>query len=268
MTDIPARPVRPVPAPPIRRCTRYRRDGSKCPETTTYADGWCRTEGCDGFGRPDAVWASEGERPAEAPQKTLPLKQAVPLSAVPFDPDDAYTVQVSRAAIRSFIAAHGGRPAEAEAQIRSLLEDLLLGTPRTKASRGNNGSWMLSTGKPFGYGLVLAHDNNVVVHYSTLHRERTYAQARAGVTSRIEGRTPDGKRKYSPGARAKLKGYRYAVRWVHQADAREVIDEELAAEEDPRVRAAFDRYRPEIEAKRSRAGDRPTDEVSRDATTE
>ncbi|WP_432923533.1 hypothetical protein ACQPZZ_26825 [Microbispora sp. CA-135349] len=199
MTDLPPSPVRPIPAPPIRPCTRYRRDGSKCPETTTYADGWCRAEGCDGFSRPDPAIAQPVERPAEAPQKILRLKRIVPLSAVPFDPDDAYTVQVSRAAVRSFIAAHGGRPAEAEAQIRSLLEDLLLGTPQTTASRGTNGSWVLVTGKPFGYGIILAEDDNVVVHYSTLHRERTYAQARAGVTSRVRGRTPDGKRKYSPG---------------------------------------------------------------------
>ncbi|MEU6430753.1 hypothetical protein ABZ860_33065 [Microbispora sp. NPDC046973] len=152
---------------------------------TAYADGWCRTERCEGFTQPDAPEGWSGT--AKHGIAGTGALEVLPLASVPLEPPDTFTISVTRAAIQRFQSVHGGRPNEAEAQIRSLLEDLLLGVPGTRVTRSQKGGWSLRSTSPKGYAVIVSSDAEAVVAYATVHRERTYAQARAGVASRTEG---------------------------------------------------------------------------------
>lgn len=210
-------------------CRRYMRDGTKCGEITGYGDGWCRT--CDGF-----TQADPGEK---APFTGMGFDHEVTLDAVPLESDDAYTVTINRAAVNQFVRVHGGGQAEAVTQIRSLLEDLLLGTPGTKASRGEHGGFSLKTRKPPGYALVISSDCSAVLSYNTAHRERTYSQVRAGVESRIS------EKKIKP----KSRGYVYAVEVMRGTATRADVEAELAADADPKVQVEFERQLARMEDK-------------------
>jgi hypothetical protein len=90
---------------------------------------------------------------------------------------------VSRSAREHFIGIHGGSHAAAEAEIRALLEDAL---HHGKARQLPNGRWQVMTA---GYQATLSADGAAVIKYATVHRERSYAQIRAGVRSRISTTT-------------------------------------------------------------------------------
>jgi hypothetical protein len=93
------------------------------------------------------------------------------------DVDEAYAAFVTRNARESFVGAHGGTFAEAEAELRSMLEDFLL----LRAWRREEDRWILSHD---GFVLGLSGDG-AVIGYSTAHRERSWSQVKAGVRSRV-----------------------------------------------------------------------------------
>jgi hypothetical protein len=169
---------------PEARCARYHADGTKCANLTRHADGWCRAPGCAGFTRraPDVAPASQGA--ALGTRRHLAESSAVPVG---LEPDDAYEVTVSQKANDSFRFHHGGSASAAEAQIRSMLEDFLVLSSRRVSPRG-----FVQLARD-GYSLVLDPGATVVTEYATVHRERTWAQVRAGVPSRFgrrAGRRP------------------------------------------------------------------------------
>jgi hypothetical protein len=96
----------------------------------------------------------------------------------PLSPDEAYEVRVSRRALESFVGTHGGTLAQAEAELRSMLEDFLL----VRAWKCKGDRWILTRRS---YTLVLSGDGSTIVSYSTAHRERSWSQVKAGVRSRI-----------------------------------------------------------------------------------
>ncbi|MCZ0984281.1 hypothetical protein ACWEN4_27250 [Streptomyces violaceorubidus] len=164
-----------IPQPPTRQCTRYNKDGSRCAVKTVTADGWCRT--CDGFGRPEAA----------QPKKEPVLQQATlwrETSDRPLESDEAYEVSISNAALNHFIDAHGGDRRAAEAQIRSLLEDLLTTGARPALRHPETGRWRLRTQRD-KFSVTLSRDASVVTGYKARHVDRTYAQVKAGVPSRV-----------------------------------------------------------------------------------
>lgn len=163
------------------RCSRYERGGSRCHRPTRRADGWCGT--CAGFRRP--------QKPADpvvpcptAPSTREPVTAAT--DRLPLTSDEAHDPQlgVTRSAIERYCATHGGDRATAEAEIRSLLENLIAtGTHQ----RVEGGAWRLLAQE--GFSLLLSADANRVLGYSTAHRDRTYGQVKAGVPSRSRSRS-------------------------------------------------------------------------------
>lgn len=151
-----------------RACTRYSSDGTKCAGRTPRFDGWCGQ--CDGFttAEIDSSAGSPWVKVSGAPVTT------------PLAPDEAYEIIVRRTARQRFVAAHPGvRDLDAEAQIRTLLEDMLR---NGKAYRLLSGAHVLQYR---GYQLFLSQDLKAVTRYATRHRERTYAQVVSGTPSRI-----------------------------------------------------------------------------------
>ncbi|MFI5748982.1 hypothetical protein ACIBBE_24315 [Streptomyces sp. NPDC051644] len=138
------------------------------------ADGWCRT--CDGFSRPEAAQPKKKPEPNQVTrwQET---------DARPLESDEAYDILISLTAIDHFVAAHGVDRRSAEVQIRSLLEDLLTLDARPALRHPDTGRWRLRTRRD-DFSITLSHDASVVTGYKARHAERTYAQVKAGVTSR------------------------------------------------------------------------------------
>lgn len=177
-----------LPHPPTRQCLRFNKDGSRCVERTASADGWCRS--CDGFIRAEAGLpeAEQVVEKREKPEERQPSLWQVS-DALSMETNEAYEVAVSQRAINCFIEVHGGDRRAAEAQIRSLLEDLLLPGVGTVQRHVEKGLWRLSPARQ-GYLVTLNAETSVVIGYQTLHRERTYAQWKAGVPSRIKSDRP------------------------------------------------------------------------------
>ncbi|MFB7216518.1 hypothetical protein [Streptomyces sp. NPDC056255] len=98
--------------------------------------------------------------------------------------DEAYEVDVTPGAIANYGRVHAVTPQVAETQIRSLLEDLISEQAATEQSE--TGAWRIYFRK-HGYGLLISEDRSHVLRYCTWHMERTWAQYRTGVTSRITG---------------------------------------------------------------------------------
>ncbi|MEU1824237.1 hypothetical protein ABZ502_17640 [Streptomyces abikoensis] len=169
--------------PPLRQCNRYGSNGTHCRNTTVRSDRWCGR--CDGFLRPDAqTSALPGERTEHAPSQAWERTGLRPL-----DSDEAHTVAVSQKAISQFTTAHGGSRQAAEAQIRSLLEDLLIADDAVVARHRELHGWRLRT-RGGRFTVQLNRDASVVIAYGTVHRDRTYAQVKAGVTSRLSALHP------------------------------------------------------------------------------
>ncbi|MFF4188447.1 hypothetical protein ACFYZ9_35140 [Streptomyces sp. NPDC001691] len=102
----------------------------------------------------------------------------------PLESDEAYEVAISNAALNHFVAAHGGDHRAAEVQIRSLLEDLLAADARPALRHHETGRWRLRTRRD-KFSVTLSSDASVVTGYKARHAERTYAQVKAGVPSRV-----------------------------------------------------------------------------------
>lgn len=100
------------------------------------------------------------------------------------DSDEAYEIDVTPGAVATYGRVHAVVPQVAETQIRSLLEDLI--SERAATERSSTGTWRIYF-RRHGYGLVISADRGHVLRYCTRHAERTWAQYRTGVTSRISG---------------------------------------------------------------------------------
>lgn len=87
-----------------------------------------------------------------------------------------------------------------------MLEDFLLKSARRKS---NNGFLVLSRD---GYDLALSPSGNRITGYSTVHRERTWEQVKAGVKSRIKSKKGRGASGLppEPGPAVELSGFRAA----------------------------------------------------------
>ncbi|MFM9462823.1 hypothetical protein ACKI1K_08205 [Streptomyces scabiei] len=104
---------------------------------------------------------------------------------MPLTTEEAYDpqIRITRSAIDRYRTKHGGDASTAETEIRSLLENLI---SAGEHQRFENGTWRLMADE--GFALLLSDDAARVISYSTPHRERTYAQVRAGVPSRSRSR--------------------------------------------------------------------------------
>ena len=76
---------------------------------------------------------------------------------------------------------HGGSDDAARRQILSLVEDCVTSG---KAHRKPSGHWALSVQRGT-YGVTLDPELTLVTSYRTVHVERTWAQVKAGVKSRL-----------------------------------------------------------------------------------
>jgi hypothetical protein len=165
----------------LNRCTRFHADGTPCPNWTRNADAWCRQDDCDGYVRPSL---GHSEPPVNHPPSQNATPWVRPAEKIGLEPDEAYEVSVTRTAIAAYVAMHGGSEEAAEAQIRVLLEDALrTGKARRRAPRMKY--WHIERR---GFSLMLSAELDTVTHYSTHHRDRTYAQVAAQVPSRAPAR--------------------------------------------------------------------------------
>ncbi|MFF5922011.1 hypothetical protein ACFY8C_27270 [Streptomyces flavochromogenes] len=164
----------PMPAPPKRACSRYSATGTLCTTPTARADGWCGV--CDGY-------------TVRAPREETERRQRWHWGPGPWHPaplgletDEAYEIEIHPHVVRDYSSHHTVPPKTAVVQIRSLLEDLITSGAPTEADVRGRRRIYLPQG---GYGLMLSQDRGTVVRYCTRHAERTWAQYRGGVHSRI-----------------------------------------------------------------------------------
>lgn len=151
-----------------RPCSRYHVNGLRCENTTSYADGWCRTGDCPGFTTPV---------PPDVPRNRW-FSLRASSDPCPLDINKAATVGVTRTALERYQDAHSGTtPEQAEAAIRSLTEDLIAARRWKRYPDG----WLHLAAR--GYQIMISPDLAVIVDYRTTHRERTWAQVRAGKTT-------------------------------------------------------------------------------------
>lgn len=164
-----------------RLCTRYNADGTSCEKKTVRADGWCGS--CEGFQSRDRPAV-----PGPFDRQTSRDWKWQPVSSIPLSAEEAYEISVPHGPSRTFMERHGGTFDAAEAQIRSLLEDML--TMGYQAERREGSVWRLKFAHKAGNGyvLTLGQDLSAVIAYTTMHRERTWAQVKAGVQSRVSGK--------------------------------------------------------------------------------
>ncbi len=164
----------------MRQCTRFRRDGSPCPNETDYADGWCRSPECPGFKRPEQDWGPES---LGAPHGTAKhIRESGDMAVGDLDIDDVEVIRVSRTALDSFRFHHGGDAIAAEVELRSMLEDFLV-----QSAKQTSRSDYLRLARQ-GFQLILSPHRDVITGYSTIHRERTWSQVKSGVRSRFKRR--------------------------------------------------------------------------------
>ncbi|MFI8185960.1 hypothetical protein ACIF70_36390 [Actinacidiphila glaucinigra] len=166
-----------IPAPPQRICARFAADGARCTIATTRADGWCGK--CDGYTTAHAAMAT-GQKPARSQWRWGPGPWAV--AELGMDSDEAYEIDITPGAIATYTRVHSVAPKVADTQIRSLLEDLI--SEHATTLRNAEGAWRVYFRK-HGYGLLLSQDRTHVLRYCTWHAERTWAQHRTGIASRI-----------------------------------------------------------------------------------
>ncbi|MFF3615845.1 hypothetical protein [Streptomyces sp. NPDC002580] len=164
----------PAPAPPKRGCTRFNADGTPCTTRTARGDGWCG--GCDGY---------TARTPNSGPGKRArwqwgagPWRPGL----LGLEPDEAYEIEIHPRVVNDYSAHHTVSPNVAVVQIRSLLEDLITSDAPTEIDGG--GYWRILLPRD-SYGLMLSPDRGLILRYCTRHRERTWAQYRSGVLSRI-----------------------------------------------------------------------------------
>lgn len=177
----------PVPGPPRQQCARYSAAGRRCETLTARFDGWCGE--CDGFTQAIEPSLEERERKIAANRAARERAAANPgydrvYETPPLSAEDLGVLEVGQAAIRNFLERHGGSEAAARQQILSLVEDCVTSG---SAHRRPSGYWTLSV-KKGAYNVSITPDLDLVTNYRTLHAERTWAQVKAGVKSRLSAR--------------------------------------------------------------------------------
>lgn len=113
----------------LRRCERFRRDGSACATRPVHLNGWCRQPDCDGFLRhvPESIGAPSGTR--------AHLRRTG-AAVAELDSDQACSVDMTCRAIESLRFHHGGTEAAAEIELRCMLEDFVRLSARQEAPTG------------------------------------------------------------------------------------------------------------------------------------
>ncbi|MFD9462059.1 hypothetical protein [Streptomyces sp. NPDC060027] len=169
-----------TPAPPRRACVRYGADGVRCGNATNRADGWCGQ--CEGYTTPEPPTTDAEAKPRRSAWRWGPGDwKPAPLG---MDSDEAYEIDVTPGAVATYAKVHAVEPQNAETEIRSLFEDLIADQAATE--RNEAGAWRVYFPK-HGYGLLISEDRSHILRYCTRHMERTWAQYRTGVASRIAG---------------------------------------------------------------------------------
>lgn len=158
-------------------CRRYDRAGNRCANLTSNRDGWCRQDGCPGYVHA-IPHVPEGhlDRTPRGTRAHVARTRGRPLA---LDVDEIDEVRISQRARDAFRFHHGGTDAGAAAQLTAMLEDFLLLSARTMHANG------YVTLAREGFELSLAPSLVVVTGYRTVHKERTWAQVKAGVPSRF-----------------------------------------------------------------------------------
>jgi hypothetical protein len=172
-----------------RRCRRFRVDGTRCTNETDLVDRWCRQPGCPGYVRPSM-------RPP-SPPKGVPgkgsrwlLRHNGAVRPIPTELMQGYdSVTTTYAARESYRATHGGSATEAAGALRSIVEDFVLGN--VLCFSDSTGYFVLTHRQ---YSLLFDPSGATVIRYATEHRERTWAQVKAGVRSRTQSRPSSGAR--------------------------------------------------------------------------
>ncbi len=164
----------------LRTCNRFHEDGSACTNKTSNVDGWCR-EGCPGFVRRDLELGPVTTGAPWGTAKHIEETGALPVDTVALD--EVSSVRVTTRALECFRFHHGGGQREAEVQLRVMLEDFLLKSAHRVSDEG-----FIFLARD-GYVLTLSPKSDAITYYWTVHRERTWAQFKAGVPSRSKRKT-------------------------------------------------------------------------------
>lgn len=158
-------------------CNRYRPDGQPCTspaDLTGRTDGWCGQ--CEGFTQPRRGRRQSPPPPTKFSTEGTWLKQ----DPTGMDIAEASSISLAPDAVATYAWKHNVDNDEAETQIRYLLEDLAKDGQPSK--RKEDGLWRLTNQ---GFALILDRRLSTVLMYKTLHRERTWAQVKDGVRSRV-----------------------------------------------------------------------------------
>ncbi|MDA1362162.1 hypothetical protein O1R50_21225 [Glycomyces luteolus] len=154
------------------KCSRFHADGGVCRRETTNPDGWCRSPDCGGFRTSFADPLQRG-RPLHAPGEGNPRARLFPSDV------DIAQVQVAANARNAFILKHHGDLKEAAVELHAMLRPFLDGGSHFQMP---DGTWVLDRD---GFRLILNERADIITGYDSMHAERSWAQAQAGVPSRL-----------------------------------------------------------------------------------
>ncbi|WP_161627953.1 HelD family protein [Microbispora catharanthi] len=154
-----------------RQCSRFHANGRRCTHITAESDGWCREEDCAGYRQ------STPTGPTRYSHLKIPFGADLD-AQLTLSSEQLRRVRVSVAARNQFVEQHGGEEIEAEVELRAMLGDFL----QTGRHIRQGDYWLLDQD---GYRLVLSSDGGTVTAYRTVHADRSYAQYKAGIPSRV-----------------------------------------------------------------------------------
>lgn len=161
-------------------CTRYRSDGTRCANETRQPDGWCRAAECAGF-------RTATPTPAGKRGYLGVPDGAVTDARLELSPEHVGGIRITSAACGAFIGLHRGSPAEAAVELHTMLIPFLAEGRHLRSPDG----WCLDLD---GYRLVLDAEARAVTGYASGHAERSHAQFRAGIPSRVGWEARAGRR--------------------------------------------------------------------------
>src|SRR5690606_16759922 len=241
--DTPMRTPKPAPPRP-RPCRRFNADGTACGTPTPRLDGWCGQ--CDGFinAEPSVTRRSRNNKKGNRFNR-----QWTRIAQVPDDLDYS-SLHLTRVALDTYAARHRCTTRQAATELTSMAEDMAISDGTSVGQSEDGALRSLSNG---GYTLLFSDDWTALIGYATNHRERTWAQVRAGVKSRTRALQDERQvtgpawyyaREADSGAPVRI-SYAAAGLFVHTGKGgrlkRANIDEHLPEIVD-RVREAFARW--------------------------